>query len=410
MSHPQGCSLPEQRYHLCRLALRTPAIRDPVHDDSTGGPLKPPRLQTKVQSRIKAVPNRCGYSTATEEVQCFPLEVSVFHTGSRLGSDPHRVCDFDQWHVLKCTSLSTADAARDMPVCWVDCGGGFTRTANDVIENSLTSDFWAYRVPELLVTSGPALSPVYQCYLAGLNILDADVFMLRMSVRDWMDPSLPAVKGVDGHHLFPRKYQEKVLGITDLKRVNQAANFAPTDWDTNILIDDLPPAEYWPGLVADRGGDSEWLGKQRYWHALPDSWEKLDYDVFLSQRRHLIAKVIRDAFVRLSDGKGVDLEVRESAEQEQPETATLAELIERSLLRAGDNLDPVDPSWEVDATITADGNIIIDGTQQFDSLDESAHFLGVTNMPGIEFWALQIDEELVPLTELLQEPAVAGRG
>ena len=278
---------------------------------------------------------------------------------------------------------------------------GFIRIAEEVITNELTSDFWAYRMPDALVTSSMALSPAYQCYLAALNILDSDMFMLRMSVRDWMDPSLPSVKGAEGHHLFPRKYQENVLGVTDLKRINQAANFAPTDWDTNILISDRTPAEYWPQLVADRGADAEWLAKQKYWHALPDNWENLEYDDFLQQRRRLIAAVTRDAFARLSAGKGANIELRESLDVfDVPTEPSLADLMERSLLSVGDNLDPVDPGWEVDATISDDGALVIDGVHIFDSLDEAAHHLGVSNMSGLEFWALETDEGLVPLTEL----------
>ncbi|MFU8947904.1 DUF262 domain-containing protein [Mycetocola zhadangensis] len=278
---------------------------------------------------------------------------------------------------------------------------GFIRIANEVITNELTPDFWAYRVPDALVTSSMALSPAYQCYLAALNVLGADMFMLRMPVRDWMDPSLPSVKGVEGHHLFPRKYQENVLGITDLKRINQAANFAPTDWDTNILISDRTPSEYWPQLVADRGRDAEWLAKQQYWHAMPKNWDTLDYDEFLHQRRRLIATVTHDAFARLSEGRGPDIELRDTPDSiDAPDEPTLAEMLERALLSVGDNLDPVDPEWEVDATISDDGTLIIDGVHVFDSLDEAAHHLGVSNMTGLEFWAVETDEGLVPLVDI----------
>ncbi|SMO72740.1 GmrSD restriction endonuclease domain-containing protein [Propioniciclava tarda] len=101
---------------------------------------------------------------------------------------------------------------------------GFESSLDEIIGSQLTPDFWTYNVPQQLLTSGPSLSPHYQCYLAALNILDADMFMLNERVRDWMDPSRPAVKGTEGHHLFPRAYQEAVLGITDIKRINQAAN------------------------------------------------------------------------------------------------------------------------------------------------------------------------------------------
>jgi hypothetical protein len=277
---------------------------------------------------------------------------------------------------------------------------GFARITEETIATVLTSDFWDYRVPDLLITSIAGLSPAYQCYLAVLNATDADMFMLDMKVRDWMDPGLPVVKGVEGHHLFPRAYQEKVLGTTDIKRINQAANFAPTDWDTNILISDKPPAEYWPELVATRGGDAEWLAKQHYWHALPEGWQNLDYEEFLLQRRRMIATVIRDGYQKLSKGEVV--EPTDAVQTNVPAVSepTLAELIEQFLLKPGDFLDPVDPNWVVDATVTDDGNLLIDGVHVFDSLDEAAHHLEVTSMSGYEFWALETDEGLVPLREL----------
>ncbi|MER3386854.1 MAG: DUF262 domain-containing protein [Microcella pacifica] len=277
---------------------------------------------------------------------------------------------------------------------------GFARITDETIATELTADFWAYRVPDLLITSIAALSPAYQCYMAVLNAMDADMFMLDMKVRDWMDPNLPVVKGVEGHHLFPRSYQEKVLGTTDIKRINQAANFAPTDWDTNIFIGDKPPAQYWAELVASRGADPEWLARQHYWHALPHGWEKLDYEEFLAQRRRLIAEVIRDGYLKLSKGEVVEPTDPTQVELPAVVEPSLRELIDQSLLSVGDFLDPVDPNWVVDAAVTDDGTIMIDGVHEFDSLDEAAHHLGVTSMSGYEFWALETEEGLVPLREL----------
>lgn len=278
---------------------------------------------------------------------------------------------------------------------------GFTRVLNEIIGAQLTPDFWRYSVPQQLITSGPGLSPHYQCYLAALNILDAPMFMLNSRVRDWMDPSQPAIKGTEGHHLFPRDYQEKVLGITDIKRINQAGNFAPTDWSTNIAISNKAPSEYWPELIGSRAKDQGpgWLDNQMYCHALPQGWERMDYEEFLAARRSLMAQVTRDAYNKLAGGNVQPLEPT-SATPEPVQEPTLSDLVERELLRPGDLLDPVDPEWEVDAVINDDGTLIIDGTELFDSLDEAAHYLEVTNMSGLEFWALEAGDELIPLRAL----------
>ena len=277
---------------------------------------------------------------------------------------------------------------------------GYRQIVDDVVSNELTSDFWNYRMPDLLVTSGAAISPHYQAYLAALNVLDADMFMLNMKVRDWMDPTQTQQKGMEGHHLFPKAYQRDVLGTEDIKLVNQAANFAPTDWATNILISDDAPAAYWPKLVDQRGRDAAWLQKQYYWHALPQNWEALSYDEFLTQRRRMMARVTRDAFARIGAGHVTEIAPVSNIQDAHGVEFTLEDLVKGGQLSPGDLLDPVDPQHIVDAVISTDGSILIDGTHEFDSLDDAAQFVGVSNINGFEFWALETASGLVPLTEL----------
>ncbi|MCL0246128.1 DUF262 domain-containing protein [Corynebacterium sp. CCM 8835] len=307
------------------------------------------------------------------------------------------------------TGSSESQIQKDLDrVSSVDEGdaGGFVALLNEIIDSQLTPDFWEYNLPQNLITSGPGLSPHYQCYLAALNVLDAKMFMLDDRVVDWMDPSQPAVKGTEGHHLFPRAYQEKVLGITDIKRINQAANFAPTDWNTNIRIADGPPSDYWPKLVEERSVSAEWLEKQMYWHALPRGWENMGYEDFLNERRSLMAGVTRDAYQLLSGSTVGKTTERVPQVAETIDEPSLAELIESGILAPGDLLDPVAPDWVVDAVINDDGILVIDGMEQFESLKEAAHFLGVTNMGGLAFWALETPEGIRPLKDLVLE---AGR-
>lgn len=40
-----------------------------------------------------------------------------------------------------------------------------------------------------------------------------------------------------------------------------------------------------------------------HWHALPDGWEEMDYQVFLRKRRELIAAVIKGGYSLLANGK-----------------------------------------------------------------------------------------------------------
>lgn len=282
---------------------------------------------------------------------------------------------------------------------------GFRRMVDRTIEITLTGDYWQFSLPQLLVTSTPKLSPAYQCYLAALNILDAKMFMLEESVRDWMDPALPSVKGTEGHHLFPRKYQEKTLGITDTKIINQAANFAPTDWNTNILISDRAPSDYWPELVQTRSSSSEELAKQAYWHALPPRWDTMEYSEFLESRRLLIAKVIRDAFMKLGSVYSAPQNAitSQSHAPNELQSSGIRELIENGFLIEGDTLRPVDASSQISGEISTDGTLITSDGVEFDTLDEAARHVSDTNFLGIEFWGLVIDDGIAPLEEVFAD-------
>jgi hypothetical protein len=101
---------------------------------------------------------------------------------------------------------------------------------------------------------------------------------------------------LERHHLFPKAYLARI-GITDDRERNQTANFAFIEWSDNIeILDDSPavymkeqlekiPADEKEGIFAD--------------HALPNEWEHMEYDEFLTQRRVLMAKVIKRGYERL---------------------------------------------------------------------------------------------------------------
>jgi len=60
---------------------------------------------------------------------------------------------------------------------------------------------------------------------------------------------------------------------------------------------DAPPAEYVPE-VRKRFSDQVGREMQRQ-HALPDGWEGMPYQVFLEERRKLMAAVIRAGYEAL---------------------------------------------------------------------------------------------------------------
>ena len=107
----------------------------------------------------------------------------------------------------------------------------------------------------------------------------------------------PVIKGnrsaIERHHLFPRAYLER-LGVTETRTVNQIANFALVEWDENGRIADEPPSRYFPENIRDLSSSD--LSQMRYWHALPQGWENMEYQHFLEERRSAMARVIHDGY------------------------------------------------------------------------------------------------------------------
>ena len=287
-----------------------------------------------------------------------------------------------------------------------DDGEGFVKVLEGVIATTLTPDFWNIRLPEEFISSSTAVSPSYQAYLAALNILDAELFMLHEKVRDWTDPTATNVKSVEGHHTFPRAYLRDVLGYTDMKRINQVANFVPTDWATNNLISDRPPHEYWPDLLAARDFVGESLQRQMRWHGLPEDWTTLPYEEYLDQRRRLIAAVVRDGFMRLGDPNYQPPlpDPHTVADEALEPEGTLLDLINAGLLRPGDLLTSTDVALEALAEVTDDGEILLDD-KTYDTPDRAARAVGRETIDGWEFWGLVEDTGTKTLASLRAQQA-----
>ncbi|MCT2063425.1 hypothetical protein [Dietzia cinnamea] len=120
-------------------------------------------------------------------------------------------------------------------------------------------------------------------------------------VRDRLDPAVTSKKGIERHHLFPKAYLSKKLGVTDSKQVNQIANMAMVEWNVNIEVSDDAPTTYWPEVLKDKSHLTESrIRAQRHLHALPEAWPDIDFPTFLDQRRKLMANIARDAFNTLA--------------------------------------------------------------------------------------------------------------
>jgi hypothetical protein len=196
----------------------------------------------------------------------------------------------------------------------LDDGEAFLVKLREITATTLTSDYWAITLPSQLATSA-SRSPSLFAYQAALIKLDANALYSPIKIASMVDPAVKGTKvAFEQHHLFPRGYLES-MGVSDLKLVNQIANFASVEWPDNIKIGKKAPADYVPPL------DAMLTAKQRedlyFWHALPPLWWELPYQDFLVQRRVGMAKVIQAAWETLTGG----------APKAEPAALSIAELI-----------------------------------------------------------------------------------
>ncbi len=277
---------------------------------------------------------------------------------------------------------------------------GFVALLSRLVDERLTSDWWSVTLPNGLESSA-GKSPVLSAYIAALNILDAEALFSKVKVRSRLDPSVTVQKGIERHHLFPKQFLKKELGVGDQRKINQIANMTLVDWTDNIAVSDSAPAEYWPQQVAANRLTPADLERQAYWHALPAGWTAMGYTDFLAHRRRLMAQVIRDAFDRLAKDDY-------AAAYPEPEcgvvseSRSVAELIEVGLLEPGESV--VNESDEVQATVLADGRLEFDGTE-YHSLDDAARVAAGEARDGWTYWSVESpDDGAMTLAALVKDP------
>lgn len=286
---------------------------------------------------------------------------------------------------------------------------GFVAALDQVIQDTLTADYWAITLPNALATSA-SKSPALLAYIAALNILDAEILLSTSKVRSRLDPAITLKKGIERHHLFPRGYLKSALGISDTKRVNQIANFALVDWVENIAISDLAPSEYWPDQVQKQGLAGDRLRHAMFWHALPEGWHKMAYDDFLAERRKRMARVVRDALGRLADSTYQPAASTPPAAvpEVQSPPSSLRELVDADVVPQGTMLVAQGASATYAAQVLPDGHLYYDG-EPYDSLIELSEALGLEGNPW-STWAAELADGRILLSVLRESYADGGPG
>ncbi len=185
-------------------------------------------------------------------------------------------------------------------VAEANSGDEFLATLSGIINTTLTEDYWTIPLPSSLETSS-AYGAILFAYHASLVLLNARPLFSPLQLGELLDLSPYAPRSaVERHHLFPKAYLTRI-GINDTVKQNQIANYAFVEWPDNAKIGNSPPSEYFPPLFTELTPRQQ--KQARFWHALPDGWEKMDYREFLQRRSVRIADVVRVAFNKLRTGQ-----------------------------------------------------------------------------------------------------------
>lgn len=180
---------------------------------------------------------------------------------------------------------------------------GVADYVESVIPNELPDSFWTGMLPQFMDTSSVA-SPYFRCYQAAQIKQGDKGFLSRdITVNDLL------LNRADVHHVYPKKY---LMGDGKPRSVyNQIGNFVIAQSEINIAIGAKPPEVYFEELaiqteggprkyggIVDRG---EMLANFRM-NCIPESMLGdciADYQVFLSERRKLMALKIKSWFEAL---------------------------------------------------------------------------------------------------------------
>ncbi|HAF62714.1 MAG TPA: hypothetical protein DCK95_10370 [Anaerolineaceae bacterium] len=227
-----------------------------------------------------------------------------------------------------------------------------------ICDLELTEDFWNITLPNALATSSPR-SPSLFAYNAALVNLETNALFSDMKVSDLFEPSITGTKSaVERHHLFPKGYLA-TIGISDLREMNQIANYAYMEYLDNIDISDQAPADYIQEYK--KRFDHKLLNKMYHWHALPENWEYLDYSEFLEKRRELMAQIISEGYQKLKLKESSPIDTHELSLSEIINLGETHQIEFKATLRTNLHTNERDPRMEYTVLRTIAGFLNTNG-------------------------------------------------
>lgn len=181
---------------------------------------------------------------------------------------------------------------------------GFISFLDEVEASALSDTFWDITLPQNLESSS-VNSPAFNTFLAAqINLNCNSMLMNGTKISD-----LIGISG-DVHHIFPRAYL-KANGIDSKTKYNQVANYIYLDTQVNKAISDDAPCKYFSkvkeqcitkNIAIGNISDETLLVQNLNENCIPQNVFEMsvkDYDVFLMERRKLMAKLIERYYKNL---------------------------------------------------------------------------------------------------------------
>ena len=181
---------------------------------------------------------------------------------------------------------------------------GFAEYYAEVVDAKLSDNYWNVELPQSLVTTSTRTGAWLVYVASQVKAADNTLFSSGVKVSDTL-----SIIG-DIHHIFPKNYLRKVLDAPQ-RLYNQVANYTYLERRINIKIADRKPGDYFSeareaclsgqGYFGDSMDQGE-LSMNLASNCIPEDIFDMgaeDYEVFLAERRRLMAKKIEAYFKAL---------------------------------------------------------------------------------------------------------------
>ena len=180
-------------------------------------------------------------------------------------------------------------------------GEEFKLVLNNIIESTLTNDFWNISLPNDLLVTSNTISPVANAFFASLIYNGTKALFSDRKISDLYDPSIKIKKSLlDKHHIFPKEYLKRLQTGYALTDINQIANLTYLEYLDNIKILDTDPKSYYTAIKSKYySGKETVLENSLKEHAVPNDFYDMEYNAFLIGRRKKIAMLLNEMFNRI---------------------------------------------------------------------------------------------------------------